>query len=250
MKNEITFDINVLQTIKDAHKKEDLKGSLTKSISILSQALKSNSEGEICKPKQVHWYKGIFNFFLGDFEKAQTEFKNSLSKKEIAEMANASPIEQAMVEKENAELIYNVALCYILEEYYEAAFMHLHEILPYTEGSDRGKLLLLIGILHLGLEQTDEAREFMVEGFKFDSETVSAYLEEKKDVKILPFSSGSTYASRFPMARIKVKNTNPVLIRPTFNLPRIRLPVMDFQTEDFILDQFGIKSIKSKPEAP
>ncbi|CAG9333091.1 unnamed protein product [Blepharisma stoltei] len=250
MKNEITLDISVLQAIKDAHKKEDLKGSLTKSINLLSQALKSNSEGEICKPKQVHWYKGIFNFFLGDFEKAQSEFKNSLSKKEIAEMANASPIEQAMVEKENAELIYNVALCYILEEYYEAAFMHLHEILPYTEGSDRGKLLLLIGILHLGLEQTDEAREFMVEGFKFDSETVSAYLEEKKDVKILPFNSGSTYASRFPMARIKVKNTNPVLIRPTFNLPRIRLPVMDFQTEDFILDQFGVKSIKSKPEAP
>ncbi|CAG9315165.1 unnamed protein product [Blepharisma stoltei] len=248
---EVSFDLEILNVIKEAYNKDDLESSLKKSISRLSKALQLHTEGEVCSLKHLHNYKGIFFFFLGEFQKSQAEFKQAFGENEkvINDEEEDMKISSEIL-LENSEIIYNLALCYIMEEYYEAGFIHLNELLKFTEGPNKGKVLLLMGILQLALEQSEHARQLMLEGYKYDQDLVSAYLEEKPDIKILPFQSDSEYASKFSMAKISIGECHPVLVRPSFSLPKPLLPSMEFQTEDFIFSHFTVKSVKCKPEAP
>ena len=141
-------------------------------------------------------------------------------------------------------------MIYILGEYYEAALTNLNEIVYYLEGKDRGKVLLLMGIIHLGLEQDKEAKSLISEGFKFDPETVQIYLDETVDLKILPLECNSKYASSFPMAKAKIGECHQILLRPSFSLPKIELPRMEFDIEKKLLERFLVKAVKCKPETP
>ena len=238
----VTYDLEMLEILKNAYAKDGLKKGLIQTIAHLNNILGYKHEGNICNSLHIHWYKGVFFFFIGDFQKAKSEFKSAISNKEESD--------DETIEKDNIELLYNVSVIYILGEYYEAALTHLNEIVYYLEGKDRGRILLLMGILQLGLEQHKEAKTLITEGFKFDPETIQMYLDEKPDIKILPLSSNSKYASFFPMAKVKIGQCYPILLRPSFSLPKIELPRMEFDTEKQLLERFLVKTVKCKPETP
>lgn len=215
---------------------------LNKKLDQLSKALSLQAKGNIFKEKHVHWYKGVFLFMLGEIQKAKVEFKSALDTKYESEDLNT--------DKDNSEVLYNLALCYILSEQYDAAIIHLQELVYILENTDRGKVLLLIGILNLALQQNDQARAVMLEAFKFDPTTSTSYLEEKPQVEVLPFSSNSNLAKKYPLKVAKIRECHPIYLRPSFNYPNATLPSMDFNIEDNVLDNFLVKSVKCKPEAP
>ena len=164
-------------------------------------------------------------FYVGQFGKAKEEFK--------------SP---------NRESSYNIALCSLMLHSYAEAFIELHKCVVYTEGKDRGKILLLMGILQLALDSTEEAKELITEAYRHDPDTVNEYLDDKADLKILPLQSTSKLASIFPMAKVRVGRSKGVLIRPSFALPKVDLPELSV-TED-ITRFFDLLKVKCKPEPP
>jgi tetratricopeptide (TPR) repeat protein len=239
---EIEFDIEILKILTSSIDNSDLKSYLLKKISQLSKVLQSHTEGKIFRVKHIHWYKGCFYFFLNEYQKAKVELKAALDTKTNTEEANT--------EKDNSEVLYNLALCYILSEQYEAALIHLQELVYVLEGNDRGKVLLIIGIINLALKDNQTAKSVMLEAFKYESASSTAYLEEKPNVEVLPFFSSSSLASKFGLKELKVFECHPVYVRPSFNYPYIQQPTMEFGTEDFVLDKFSVRSVKCKPEAP
>lgn len=239
---EIDFDIEILKILNSTIDFSDLRACVLKKLSQLSKVMQLHTEGKIFRNKHIHWYKGSLYFNISEFQKAKVEFKAALDTKGDTE-ENGS-------EKDNSEVLYNLALCYVFSEHLEAALIHLQELVYILEGSDRGKILLLIGILHLALQDNEEARGIMLEAFKYDSTSSTAYLEEKANVEVLPFSSSSVLASKYSLKELRIGECHPVYVRPSFGYPFIQMPVMDFFIEDSILENFAVKSVKCKPEAP
>ena len=239
---QIQFDIEILKILNSSLDINDIRGNILKKLSLLSKTMQYHHNGKIFKNKHIHWYKGSLYFIINEFQKAKIEFKAALDIKNENENENS--------DKDNTEVLYNLALCYIFSENYEAALIHLQELVYILEGVDRGKVLLIIGILHLALQDNDDAKSIMLEAFKYDSDTSTAYLEEKTHVEVLPFFCSSGLASKFTVKELKVAECHPIYVRPSFGYPFIPLPSMEFSVEDSILDKFSVKNVKCKPEAP
>lgn len=220
----------------------DSENSLSKKISQINKLLHQALNEKIFQKKHFHWYRGVFLFMNSEFQKAKTEFKAALDTKYESE--------EASTDKDNSEVLFNLSLCYIMCEQYEAALIHLQELVYILEGTDRGKILLMIGILNLVMQENEQARTVMLEAFKYDSVTSTAYLEEKPSVELLPFSSNSPLASKYPLREVQIGDCHAIFVRPSFSFPFVKLPNLEFNTESSILDNFLVKSVKCKPEAP
>jgi tetratricopeptide (TPR) repeat protein len=238
--SKVEVDIELLKIITNSG--DFNENNLSKKVSAIGKLLHSQVSEKVFKMKHLHWYKGVFLFMVNEFQKAKVEFKAALDTKYDSEETNT--------DKDNSEVLFNLALCYVMCEQYEAALIHLQELVYILEGSDRGKILLLIGVLNLVLQENEQARSIMLEAFKYDSVTSTAYLEEKPLVEILPFSSNSTLSQKYPKKEVKIQGCHPFHIRPSFSYPSIALPSLDFHTEASLLNEFLVKSIKCKPEAP
>ena len=238
---KVEFDCEFLTIISEKFETSELKSELMKKLSRLSKLMQLHTEGHVFTTKHIHWAKGVYYFYIGEYQKAKVEYKASLS---------STPAEDLNNEKDNWQIVYNLSLCYILSDQLEAALIHLQELSYVIEGTDRGKVMLLIGVIQLALQESEEARSLMLEAFKYDPSIASAYLEEKNDIVLLPFIVNNylTFANCFKV--IKLADCHPIQVRPCFSLPNHIKPVMDFVVEDSILDNFLVKSVKCKPEAP
>ena len=233
------YDIEVLTILQNAL--IDPCAAFQKSISQLTSVLQYKNEGNFCRNLHIHWFKGVFFFYLGEFEKAHAEFSSVITKRKK---------KSTVMERNNVELVYNLVLCCILSEKYEEAFVNLHDILPYTDNGDRGKLLMIMGILHYALDRNKEAKALLSEAFKYDSDTVGDFLEEKLEVKVFPLSSDSVYSKNFKYVKVSIGESHPIYLRPSFGVPRPELPSFDFDVETGILQNFSVKTVKCKPETP
>lgn len=238
---KVEFDNEFILIISEPVESQDLKGSVMKKLSRLSKLMQLHTEGNVFATKHIHWAKGVFYFYISEYQKAKVEYKASLGTSASDDMNN---------EKDNWQIIYNLSLCYMLTDQLEAALIHLQELSYVIEGGDRGKVLLLIGILQLTLQDSNEAKSIMLEAFKYDPATASAYLEEKNNIIILPFVNNSYLNLPNCLKELKIAESHPVFIRPCFGLPMSIKPSMDFTVEETILDNFLVKSVKCKPEAP
>jgi tetratricopeptide (TPR) repeat protein len=230
-----------LTIISESIDSSDLKPFLMKKLSRLSKLMQLHTEGHVFSTKHIHWAKGVYYFYICEYQKAKVEYKASLG---------TTPAEDLNNEKDNLQIVYNLSLCYILSDQLEAALIHLQELSYVIEGADRGKVVLLIGIIQLALQESEEARALMLEAFKYDPSTSSAYLEEKADIEVLPFVNNKFLTFENCLRQVKLADCHPVLVRPCFSIPTSIKPSMDFVIEENILDNFLVKSVKSKPEAP
>ena len=193
-----------------------------------------SSDGLIIKQRDIRKYIGICFFYIGEYQFSQSIFQSMLESQD----------------PEMVEIMYNLALSNIMGEYYEAALTQLNELAEIVEGNDKGKILLLSGFIQLGLENSSQGKQFFSEAYKYDPASVSAYLKQNSSISILPFNSYSSFASEFPFVTASIGNTSPISIRPSISTPTIDPPSLDFQVEEIIFQQFQIKNIKCKPEAP
>lgn len=239
---DVEFDIEMIKILSTPLDNGDNNGGLQKKMNQLSKPHGLNTSGKVFKEKHIHWYKGVLLFMMDEIQKAKVEFKAALDTKYETEDPNT--------DKDNSEVLYNLALCYMVSQQYEAALIHLQELVYILEGGDRGKVLLLIGVLNLAMQQKDQARNIMLEAFKYEPITSTAYLEEKAKVEVLPFAANSILASKYPLKKVQMGDNHPIYIRPSFGYPYITLPSLEFGIEDAILDNFLIKCVKCKPEAP
>jgi tetratricopeptide (TPR) repeat protein len=238
---KVEFDMEFLTIISESIDSSDLKPFLMKKLSRLSKLMQLHTEGHVFSTKHIHWAKGVYYFYICEYQKAKVEYKASLG---------TTPAEDLNNEKDNLQIVYNLSLCYILSDQLEAALIHLQELSYVIEGADRGKVVLLIGIIQLALQESEEARALMLEAFKYDPSTSSAYLEEKADIEVLPFVNNKFLTFENCLRQVKLADCHPVLVRPCFSIPTSIKPSMDFVIEENILDNFLVKSVKSKPEAP
>ena len=234
-----SFDLEVFMVLQNAL--NESMEDYNKLILQLNSILQNRTEGEICKAYHVHLYKGVFFLYLGEFAKAQNEFSSVIVKSRKKDQS---------MERNNIELIYNLALTYILDQKYEEALKELNEIVFFLEDTDRGKALLIMGILQYALDQTKPAKTLLTEAFKYDEKTVGGFLEEKPDLKISLLSVDSKLAGNHSFFRVSIGESHPVLLKPSFSLPRPSLENFSFDAEEGILKCFSLKTIKCKPETP
>jgi tetratricopeptide (TPR) repeat protein len=212
-----------------------------KVLSLLQAILSYKNEGNICKNFHVHWLKGTVFMYLGELEKARAEFSSVIVRKKKKEQ---------VMEKNNAELIYNLALCFLIENKYEEALQQLMEICNYLDENDRGKVLLLVGMLKYALNQNREAKSILTEAFKYDPDIVGNFLEEKPDLQVLPLDCESSLLSKYSSFKVTIGDNKPILLKPSLGYPRPSLCNFEFNIESEILKLFTMSLIKSKPETP
>ena len=237
---DLEYDLQVLSILETAITKKDLK----ESSAMLTKLLTKHKGGEVFKVKHIHWFKGVFFFFLKQYQKALSEFNQAICSKELT--LRPSNAQKVASEKENYEVMYNVALCYMMVQDYEVACMHLYEIVDMAKSETKAKLLLLIGILQIKLGKKDEGEEFFKEALKFGAQEIDPNRQEALEVPILPYHSNSYFSGEFPLSKVELGKFH-VLIRPTFGVPRICVPSLEFKTDKNILKRFNVKS---RPEAP
>lgn len=197
--------------------------------------------GNICLDLHKKWIKGILLMYQKKFFKARMEFVALISR----------PNKKTKVlERNTAELIYNISLCCYLEGNYIQGFSHLLEICNFLQDSDKGKVLLLVALAKNELNSQKEAKIFFEEALKLDPETVGCYAEEKNDFKILPLDSDSIFLDKFSFFSLKIGENPALLVKPSISLPRPSLKKLDFDTEPEILEMFTLASVKCKPETP
>lgn len=212
-----------------------------KALSMLSSCSSYKTEGNICRSFHVNWLRGCLFMYLGEIEKAKAEFSSVIVRKKKKEQ---------VMEKNNAELIYNLAVCYVIEGKYEEALQQLLDICNFLDEGDRGKVLLLVGILKYALNQNREAKSILTEAFKYDPDIVGNFLEEKNDLEILPLDCESSFLKNFSGFKVTIGDNKPILLKPSIGFPRPNLCNFEFNLESEILKMFSISLIKSKPETP
>lgn len=232
------FDIELLGIYQSVAEGPSCAGKIVNSLNSISS---DKTEGHICKAFHVNWVKGIMFMYMGEIDKAKAEFSSVIVRKKKKEQ---------VMEKNNAELIYNLAICYIIENKYNEALLQLMEICNYLDESDRGKVFLLIGILKYALNQSREAKSILTEAFKYDPEIVGDFLEEKPNLKIFPLDCDSALLKPFSGFKVNIGDNRPIFLKPSLGFPRPSLCNFEFGLEQEILKLFTVSLIKSKPETP
>ena len=82
------------------------------------------------------------------------------------------------------------------------------------------------------------------EGLKHNPELVQGYIDGDS-VDVLPFSANSALANRFQL--VKIAN---IRTRLSVSLPSGGMPTLEFSVENSIFENYLVKSVKCKPEAP
>ena len=192
------------------------------------------SDGAVIKLRDIRKYIGLCFFFIEEYQFAQSIYQNLLETQD----------------QDTIEVLYNLALSNIMAEYYEAALTQLSELAYLVDGCDRGKILLLTGFIQLGLDSNSQGKQYLSEAYKYDPSTVTAYLKQSSETSVLALNSSDGFASEFPLVNVSIGQSSSIFIRPSFTLPAIELPNIEFETDEIFLTQFSLKSIKCKPEAP
>jgi hypothetical protein len=61
------------------------------------------------------------------------------------------------------------------------------------------------------MEQHIAAKELMMEAFKFDPETISAYLDDQEAIEVLPLNCRDPLSKQFPMIKVSFGSSNPIV---------------------------------------
>lgn len=204
----VDFDAELLHIIKQAamiQNSSDREG-YSKCLYALTKLL--SGKGEICKPIHVHFFRGVMLFYMKDYVKAGAEFRAALGPRELLdEYRNYSGGEY----EENHDILYNLSLCYAMKEEYENAAVTLQETIYTAEGTNKGQLLFMLGLLQLAMEQHVAAKELMMEAFKYDPDTISAYLDDQEAIQVLPLACDYPLSKQFPLLKVSFGSSNPIV---------------------------------------
>lgn len=190
-------------------------------------------DGCIISKAESYKFNALCYFFMGDYKNALIIFREKL-------LTGYSG---------TGDTAYNIALCQLLLQQYDQGIKQLNELAYLVNEQDRAKILLLLSYLQQSTNNEADAKALMQAAFKLDNTLFAKHIENKSEIKIFPLSSENNFCNKFPTIPLKL-GTAQVLVRPSFTLPFIELPLLDFQTDKSLLDRISLKHIKSRPEAP
>lgn len=215
-------DFNVLKAIELMQ-----NGQYREALKTLNEIIK---DGAIISLREVSKLKALSYFYIQDYKHAVSIYKE-LKNEELSDQDDCT---------------YNLALCYIILKQHELAITHLNELAYISSGENKGQILFLIGHLNLSLSNESDGKDLIHAAIKL----CKSFNSSSPNFDIFPFSSNTDLSSKFPSIPVHLPDSITISLRPSFSLPSVDLPVFDFPVESCILDQFSIKSIKVKPEAP
>ena len=160
----------------------------------------------------------------------------------VSESFNSMKSVEDTEEFYNAEMLYNLVVCFLLQQKYKEAHEILEELIERCDRRDRGTFKFVRGIVLFALQREDQAKKAMEDARKSEPELVESFYEDDP-VCVAP------YESQMPHFGIKILE-NTVLFRPVFNLPKIYPPSLSIKITDSLLKEFQIKNCPCKPEAP
>lgn len=234
---EFKIDLEIFKALSDVSEAGEIK--IQQLVERIEKV--ASKPGKICTDLHQKWIKGVALMYQRDFPNARHEFSMLITRPEK---------KTKVIERNTAELIYNIGLCYYLEGNYIQGFCHLLDICNYLEDSDKGKLLFLVALAKNASNSQKEAKVFLNEAFKLDPDIEKCIMAEESEIKVLPFDSDSILLDKFSFFSLKIANSPVLLIKPSLSLPRPALKKLEFEVEPEILEYFTLASVKCKPETP
>lgn len=201
--------------------------------------------GEIFDLKILLWYKGVFLLYLQRFEEAIPVFQKVIER--LQKSSNKINSEEALIiEEQNCEVLYNIALCYMHVNKVKSLemFTNLSKIL---NKKHKGQLLFMCSLVQIELKNPKMGEKLMQEAYLCDPETINPFLN-KQQVIMKPLNTTNVLAINFPLLQIFFNKK--VRLRPAICLPKPAVPNIDFGVEEKVLDFLKINKITPKPEPP
>ena len=189
-------------------------------------------DGLIISRLEILKFNALCYFFIGEYKNALIIFKERL----------------LMRCEDSEDTTFNIALCYALLQQFEQGIRSLNDLAYLVEEKDRAKILMILAYLHQSMNNETDAKDFMQAAFNLDNDLFSDYIESKAAIQIFPLSSNDQFCCKFPSFTLILGDTH-IILRPSFSLPSIELPVFEFPTEQIIVEKFSLNALKCKPEA-
>ena len=205
-------------------------------------------EGQIFTRKYSLWIKGLQLMYMQDYQQAVDVFQDVL---EIMHQTESELFnDNIIIEEENCEVLYNIALCNTLNEQLmnrEHALLILKELAEVVNIEHRGQLFLICAVIELIHSNKDSAEKYLQESAKCSPEHCARFIDGK-DVEILPLHTGNEFSCKFKL--IDFPGNNKIKLRPAISLPKIDPPLKFEDSCKAMKDLLRFDTIQPRPEAP
>ncbi|CAD8212992.1 unnamed protein product [Paramecium pentaurelia] len=256
-------DLNVLQQLKNTSTANNDQNIFQEALQCVNQILKKGAEGKIFKKSDILFYKGLFQFYLKQYDSAQQSLRESYKikedqqKKELGSMNDSDQYildqlnqtqkkvefkSKPLEEFEFSDRTYN-----LYEYYFNRSAIHL--LLGQTESALHYLEQLQENIQQLEIQ---EHLSLFIQLLKDDQNPKSEInCELSKLTEFLIFPQHNRLCSIYPMIKLPLKKYKQNLqLRLSFCLPTIEIPEMNIKFDDKLIETISPTVVENKPEAP
>lgn len=244
MINDYGTCIELLGTIKSIDVANDI--SIINSITI--GIVPESPPGHLFNKKYTIWMTAVLYIYEKKFTAAIELFQDVLEIMHSSEGDLFS--DNIIIEEENCEVLYNIALCNTLnlnKISREHALLILKELADVVNIEHRGQLYLISAIIELSFTNKEQAEVLLKESAECCPDACKEFVEGNK-LSILPLHTGNEFSSAFPL--IPIPEFPKVSLRPAITLPKFLPPLEMFNSYDIIKSFFNFNTINPRPEAP
>ncbi|CAD8173712.1 unnamed protein product [Paramecium octaurelia] len=263
--NEIhaIVDLNILQQLKNTSTANSDQNLFSEALQCANQILKKGAEGKIFKKSDILFYKGLFLFYLKQYDSAQQALRESYKIKEDQqrkELGSMNDSDQYILEQLNQtqkkiecrskpleEFEFSDRTYNLFEYYFNRASVHL--LLGQIESA-----LDYLEQLHENIAQLEiqERLSEFIELLKEDQNPKSEINPElSKLTEFIIFPQHNRLCSIYPMVKLPLKKYKQcLLLRLSFCLPTVEIPEMNIKFDDKLLETISPTVVENKPEAP
>ncbi|KAM3146723.1 hypothetical protein pb186bvf_001253 [Paramecium bursaria] len=255
------IDYNVLQTLKITSLKHDHE-TFKQALDLINQLIKKDVEGRIFKKSDIIFYKGVYQFYLNDYEGAQNQIRKSYDMKEDQQNKFTSRLDDSdqfvMESYVSSQQLNKLETKHrYLEEFeFHDRTYNLYEylfnmsILDLLQGKKEQAIdqLKLLGenIKHPEIE---EALQILLQ-ILFDDSLDTPKMEQFDEIKEFSiFPQHNRLCSIYKFVPIQLKKYS-LETRLSFCLPQVDVPSMLFQFDEKLLESINPTIVENKPEAP
>jgi predicted Zn-dependent protease len=205
-------------------------------------------EGEIFTKKYALWMQGLQMMYSGNYLQAIEVFQDVLEIMHNNE--NDLFNDNIIIEEENCEVLYNIALCNTLNEQLfnrEHALLILKELAEVVNIEHRGQLCLICAVIELCENNKESAEKFLKESAKCAPDHCQKFIEGLV-VDVLPLHTANEFSQRFPL--IEIPGNRKVRLRPAVTLPKVPPPLGFGDSCTVVKELLALSTVQPRPEAP
>eukprot|EP00347_Sterkiella_histriomuscorum_P010092 403338706 len=223
--------------------------------------------------EDFYLYRGIMNFYSGEYDKAIQDYELSIKSKQDqkdlegnnnggddnqSNSSNQTDLSNVGLCSLNIhESHFNILLCLILKKDYKQCMEKINKLIQEVPKKYVKSFYLIRGIIQAALGNNSKNKSDFEIYQKTDPQTFMEFTQNKQSVSLNPFPLGNRVCAQFPEIKFSVPSQLQQTIhsfysRPSFSFPFVKPPNMIPNVDESVLQsEFDLKNVTPpKPEAP